>query len=170
MVGSGEAELTLTEYARQVGRLVAQREWVLVTGGRDAGIMKSAIEGAKEVQGSITVGILPDSAVEACQSLDVRVISGVGEARNNIIVLTADAVVACGVRDPGTASEVALAIKAEKPVVLIEPCAATIAFLNHLGATVHVAESPMSAICLIERLLAQEEKARVSTSPGQCDR
>src|SRR6476661_3433035 len=105
--------------ARQLGQLIAERGWVLLTGGRPLGVMAAACAGAKQVPGSLTIGILPDSTGGEGPDIDVAVFTGMGDARNAINVLTSDVVVACGVEGPGTASEVSLALIAQKPVILL---------------------------------------------------
>lgn len=78
--------------------------------------MEAACQGAKE-QGGITVGILPGTdRREANQYVDVPVVTGLGDARNAVVVRSADAVIA--VRGGyGTLSEIGLALKAGRPVV-----------------------------------------------------
>jgi uncharacterized protein (TIGR00725 family) len=88
---------------------------VLVCGGL-GGVMEAACRGAKETGGT-TVGILPgtDRSV-ANPHVDIAVATGLGEARNALVVRAADALVAIG-GGYGTLSEVALALKAGKRVV-----------------------------------------------------
>jgi uncharacterized protein (TIGR00725 family) len=153
IIGTGrEVEPAMTN-AREVGCLIAASGRIVITGGRNAGVMKAANEGANEVSG-LTIGILPKRETEVSPAVDVAIFTDTGEARNNIIVLSADAVVACGVDDPGTASEVALALKAGKPVVLLAAdTAATAFFVGISGENVHVAESPGDALELLENIL-----------------
>ena len=78
--------------------------------------MEAACRGARAAGGT-TVGILPGTdRSEANDYVDVAVATGIGEARNAVVVATADAVVAVG-GEFGTLSEIALALKAETPVV-----------------------------------------------------
>ena len=51
--------------------------------------------------------------------MDIAVFTGMGEARNAINVLSSDVIIACGTEGPGTVSEIALALKAGKPVILL---------------------------------------------------
>jgi uncharacterized protein (TIGR00725 family) len=113
VMGANNPSHSALEAAGRLGRLVAEAGWVLLTGGRPAGVMEAANAGAKAVTGSLTIGILPsDPDGPVSRYVDVAVFTGLGDARNAVNVLSSDVVVACGVEGPGTASEVALAIKA----------------------------------------------------------
>jgi uncharacterized protein (TIGR00725 family) len=106
------AELTIGE---EIGRLIAQAGAVLVCGGM-GGVMEAAAGGAMNAGGT-TVGILPTtSRLDANPYLTVAVATGMGEARNAIVVRTADVVIAVH-GEYGTLSEIALALKMGKPVV-----------------------------------------------------
>jgi uncharacterized protein (TIGR00725 family) len=98
-----------------VGRALAARDAVVVTGGL-AGVMEAACRGARE-GGGTTLGILPGlDRGDANPYVDLAVPTGMGEARNALVVRAADAVVAVG-GGYGTLSEIALALKGGKPVV-----------------------------------------------------
>jgi uncharacterized protein (TIGR00725 family) len=155
MGGSASASSTL-ELARHFGRLAAEAGWVVLTGGRPAGVMEAASSGAKSVPGSLTVGVLPsgpEGPVSA--AVDVAVFTGVGEARNAINVLSSDVVVACGVEGAGTASEVALALKLGRPTILLAPSAEAAAFFRTIEASgsLHQVGSPEAAVEVIEHRL-----------------
>jgi uncharacterized protein (TIGR00725 family) len=78
--------------------------------------MEAACRGAVEA-GGLTVGILPGlDRADANRYVEVAVPTGLGEARNALVVRMADALVAVG-GEYGTLSEIALALKAGKPVV-----------------------------------------------------
>ncbi len=113
----GAAECTPAEevQAAYIGRLLAEQGAVLISGGR-TGVMEAACGGAK-AGGGLTIGVLPgDSADEANRYVDVAIVTGMGEARNAIIVNSADAVIAVG-GEYGTLSEIALALKRGIPVI-----------------------------------------------------
>ena len=98
-----------------MGRTLAARGAVVVCGGR-GGVMEAACRGAKE-GGGATLGILPGlDRAEANPYVDVAVPTGLGEARNALVVRAADALIAVG-GEWGTLSEIALAKRAGKRVV-----------------------------------------------------
>ena len=106
------AELALGE---AVGRGLGEAGAVLVCGGM-GGVMEAAAGGCMKAGGK-TVGILPsDSRLDANPYLTVAVATGLGEARNAVVVRTVDAVIAIH-GEFGTLSELALALKMGKPVV-----------------------------------------------------
>lgn len=113
--GGGEAGGEVCRAAEEVGRELARRGAVVVTGGL-GGAMEAASRGAKEARGT-TIGILPgDDRSDANPWVDVAVATGLGEGRNVVLVRTVDAVVAVA-GEFGTLSEIALALRAGKPVV-----------------------------------------------------
>ncbi len=117
VVGAGEASPAAESEAETVGRLLAERGAVVVCGGL-GGVMAAACRGAKSAGGT-TVGILPGSdRSEANPWVDVAVPTGMGEARNAVVVRTVDAVVAVA-GGYGTLSEMALALRLGRPVVTL---------------------------------------------------
>jgi uncharacterized protein (TIGR00725 family) len=98
-----------------VGRLLAERGATVVCGGL-GGTMEAACRGARAAGGT-TLGLLPGAdRSEANPFVTVAVPTGLGEARNALVVRAADAVIALG-GGYGTLSEIALALKAGKRVV-----------------------------------------------------
>lgn len=115
VIGSWESRSETDEIAFHVGAEIARRGATLVCGGL-SGVMEAACRGAKE-EGGATIGILPGSSVEdANQFVDYAIPSGMGEARNVLVVKSGDGVVAIGGAF-GTLSEIALALKLGKPIV-----------------------------------------------------
>jgi uncharacterized protein (TIGR00725 family) len=114
VVGPGDATAAELTAAVAVGAELARAGVVLVCGGL-GGVMEAACRGAREVGGT-TVGILPGQDRAAANPfVEVAVPTGLGEARNALVVRSADALVAVG-GGYGTLSEIALALKAGKPV------------------------------------------------------
>jgi uncharacterized protein (TIGR00725 family) len=115
VVGAADASAEQCQSAEQVGRRIAEAGAVVVCGGL-GGVMEAACRGARAVGGT-TIGILPGSdRFEANDSVDVAIATGIGEARNAVVVATADALLAVG-GEFGTLSEIALALKAGTPVI-----------------------------------------------------
>jgi uncharacterized protein (TIGR00725 family) len=111
---SGELEPDLTAAAEEVGRLLAEADCVVVTGG-GSGVMAAASRGAAEAGGT-TLGILPgDDRAEANPWVTVAVATGIGELRNGLLVRSVDALVSVG-GSWGTLSEIALACRTGVPV------------------------------------------------------
>jgi uncharacterized protein (TIGR00725 family) len=115
VVGGYDADGVVVELAEEVGRLLAQRSCVVVTGGR-RGVAEAASRGAV-LAGGTTVGILPGTRRdEANPYVTVPVPTGLGETRNALVVMGVDAVIALP-GAYGTLSEVAHALLSDTPVV-----------------------------------------------------
>jgi uncharacterized protein (TIGR00725 family) len=115
VVGSGVGDESVKELAKEVGREIAKAGAVLVTGGL-GGVMESASSGAKEAGGT-TIGIIPGTDKnDANPHVDYVVVTGMGHARNVLVVRSADVVIALP-GGAGTLSEVALATKMGKKVI-----------------------------------------------------
>ena len=144
--GAGQKEM---DDATLIGELVAKAGWCILTGGRVAGVMGAAAKGARTA-GGLTIGILPTpDSLGASPAVDVVLATGLGEARNAVIALSANACVVCGM-NAGTASEVALAIRAKKPVILLRADEVTAKFFRMLDS--EVVRTAMSAGEAIEML------------------
>jgi uncharacterized protein (TIGR00725 family) len=117
VMGGGRAAARDAEAAYELGGLIAREGWVLLNGGRRAGIMQASAKGAAE-HGGLTMGILPDDHGRgASEFIRIPVLTGMGSARNVINVLTSHVVVACP-GGAGTISEIALALKYARTVIL----------------------------------------------------
>ena len=113
--GSAEAATQEEAWAEEVGQLIAEADAVLVCGGL-GGVMDAAARGC-EAGGGASIGILPGERRDAASPhLTVSIPTGLGEARNALVVRAADAVIAIG-GEFGTLSEIALALKLGKPVI-----------------------------------------------------
>ncbi len=154
VMGSGDgSNQEAFSLAHTLGRLIAEEGWVVLSGGRDVGVMKAVNEGAKQVAGSLTVGILPTAGSRASPHVDVVIVTDMHNARNNINVLSSDIVVACGRGGTGTTSEIALALKAGKAVILLGADPDACSFFQKLGKDqIYIAKSPPEAIEIIKRL------------------
>ena len=154
VMGAGKlATVKDTEVAYQLGKSVAQRDWILLTGGRKVGVMDAANKGAKAANG-LTIGVLPGgSTAGISEAVDIPIITDMGNARNNINVLSSHVVIACGI-GLGTASEIALALKNHKSVILLNTTNLTYQFFNSLaGDKIFLARDVDNAIALVEKIL-----------------
>lgn len=156
-MGAGEHATPLDlKNAYELGQQIAEAGWIVLSGGRDAGVMDAVSRGAKS-RGGLTIGILPhiDSSMSA--AIDIPIITDMGNARNNINVLSSQAIVACGM-GAGTASEVALAIKAGKHVILMTKDSRAREFFRSLNpALVSFAETVDIALSQLTVILATQE-------------
>jgi uncharacterized protein (TIGR00725 family) len=154
VIGPGE-EATPRDVADafEVAALAARGGWVVLTGGRAIGVMDAASRGARSAEG-IAIGVLPDAdARAASRALDVAIVTGLGEMRDQVVVLSSDAIVVCGM-SAGTAAETSIAIKAHKPLVLLRPDADVQGFFQRLGGDgVRVAMTPKEAIEVLGRIV-----------------
>ena len=119
VVGSGDTPLSTAavQLAFEVGSEIAIVGAVLICGGR-RGIMQAAAEGARS-HGGMTIGILPGyDRADANPAIEYVIATGMGQARNVIIVASADAVIALE-GEGGTLSEIGLALKLGRPVVAV---------------------------------------------------
>ncbi|HUV30105.1 MAG TPA: TIGR00725 family protein [Acidobacteriota bacterium] len=117
VIGASKCSKKLRDMAALVGRYVAENGGVIVCGGM-GGIMEGAARGAKEA-GGVTIGILPtDNKADANEFIEYIIPTGFGDARNIMVVRSADAVVAFPGKY-GTLSEMAFALLAGKPVISV---------------------------------------------------
>lgn len=152
VMGSGRVlDAAAEANAYLLGRLIAEEGWVLLTGGRATGVMDACSRGASEADG-LVVGVLPDDTLVGASSVvDIAIRTGMGDARNVINVLSSDVVIALP-GGAGTLSEIAHALKACKPVIVVgwDPGAALRASGRVLDAG-----TPADAIALARMLLGE---------------
>lgn len=118
VVGGHSCSKKIYNIAKDLGRRIAREGWTLICGG-SSGVMEAACLGAKE-KGGLTVGILPSfTSEEANKYLDVKIPTGLGYARNILVVRAADVIVAVDGKH-GTLSEIAFAFNDEKRVYGID--------------------------------------------------
>ncbi|NQZ13457.1 MAG: LOG family protein [Alphaproteobacteria bacterium] len=144
------------ENAYTIGQYCAKNNITILTGGSNAGVMEAALKGAKEADGD-TIGVLPFSdKTHASEYADHVIVTSMGSGRNNINVLSSDIVVACGL-EAGTLSEVALAIKGGKIVILMTQKEDAKSFLKNLAPRqVAIANSIGDATTIIEKILGHD--------------
>ncbi len=113
--GSGSCTAETARLAEEVGRQLAENGAIVLCGGL-GGVMEAACRGAKRA-GGVTVGVLPGrNRRDANPYVDIPIVTGMGEARNVIVVSSAQSVIAV-TGGYGTLSEIALALKLGIPVI-----------------------------------------------------
>lgn len=116
--GDSEAEKREKKFAKQIGREIGTRGYVLLTGAR-GGIMLSACKGAKE-EGGLTLGILPSSdKSRANRFTEIVIPTGLGSTRNSLNALTSDYVIVIGGKS-GTLSEIAFSWLYGNPILAVK--------------------------------------------------
>jgi uncharacterized protein (TIGR00725 family) len=114
VIGGAECSDDVRKMAYDLGKKLAERGHTLVCGGL-GGVMEAVCSGASD-GGGATVGILPGEKIEANPWVSIAIATGLGHARNVVIVKSADAVIALP-GEYGTLSEMALALKMGKKVI-----------------------------------------------------
>ena len=139
VIGSGaEHEAT----AEEVGRLLAERGCVVVTGGLDE-VMAAAHRGAKAAGGT-TIAILPGETRGAANPwADHVVVTGVGHARNLAVAASGDAVIAVG-GSWGTVAEIAFAMRLGRPVVVLDGPA--LAGVPQVGSAAEAVDAVLASV------------------------
>ncbi|MFT4945906.1 MAG: hypothetical protein ACI8TL_000134 [Natronomonas sp.] len=139
VIGGSTVTDSVYEQARGVGRLLGTRGHDLVCGGR-GGVMEGVCRGAQETGGH-TTGILPGSdRTTANPYVDTPIATGMGNARNALVVLNGDAVVAID-GSTGTLSELGLALDHGRPVAGLDT--------HRIEGVEHV-DSPQTAVEYVE--------------------
>ena len=118
IIGAGTCADTAYRLARDIGFGIGEKGWTLVCGGL-GGVMEGAAKGCSEA-GGMTIGILPGLNKDSANPyIHVPIPTGLGEGRNILVVRASDVLVAIA-GGYGTLSEIALALKINKPVIGIE--------------------------------------------------
>lgn len=118
VIGAGDAPAAVCKIAFELGREIARHDAILLNGGR-TGVMESAAAGARK-QGGHTIGILPGYDRDAAnRHVEFVIATGIGEARNAVIVASADAIIALA-GEGGTLAEIGFAKKFGKPIVALD--------------------------------------------------
>jgi uncharacterized protein (TIGR00725 family) len=157
VMGGGSVSSNVERDAFRLGELIAERGWVLLNGGRDAGVMAASAAGAHS-KGGLVIGVLPGKDRGGMSpDVDLPIVTGMGSARNNINVLSSDVVIACA-GGAGTISEVALALKANRSVVALN-----LKPLQNIfppNEQIRFVSTPDAAIAAAEKLLAHRKDAK----------
>ena len=139
VIGGSAIDEAEAEIASSLGRLLGQRGHTVVCGGL-GGVMEAVCRGASEVGGH-TIGILPsDRRADANEYVDEAIATGLGHARNALVVMNGDAVIAID-GGGGTLSELGYASVYDRPTVGIG---------THDAEHVEAVETPEAAVKYVE--------------------
>ncbi|WP_136603332.1 TIGR00725 family protein [Salinigranum halophilum] len=146
VVGGSDVDTATRDVARRLGRRLAERGHTVVCGGL-GGVMTAVCDGAVEAGGH-TIGILPGERVdEANEFVQTAIATGLGHARNPLVVMNGDAVVAVA-GSGGTLSEIGFAFVFDRPVAGLR---------THAVEGVHACETPREAVDYVERQVTRRE-------------
>ncbi len=141
VIGGSAIDDDHRDLALAVGRELAARGYTVVCGGR-GGTMAAVCEGAK-LAGGTTIGILPgEDRTAANEYVDVAIATGLGHARNALVPLNGDAVIALP-GSYGTHTEVGFAGIYGRPIV----------GLATEGDDLETVETPTAAVAFVDNAL-----------------
>lgn len=156
VMGPGESASSQNlAIAHALGAFIAQKGWILLSGGRDVGVMQACNRAARQ-QGGLTVALLPSvDRTTASPDVILPLPTGLGHARNVLNIHASDVVVVCGYGfGAGTLSELAIALKTHKPVILISDRSSLQPLLEELDAPgLHSVETLAQATALLDSLV-----------------
>ena len=142
VIGSATVSDEQYQQARAVGAVLGERGHELVCGGR-TGVMEAACAGASNAGGH-TIGILPgESREEANEYVDTAIATGLGNARNVLVVMNGDGVIAVN-GSSGTLSEIGHALDIDRPIAGIDTHA--IDGIEHVESATEAVEYVESAV------------------------
>ncbi|PSQ57379.1 TIGR00725 family protein [Halobacteriales archaeon SW_8_68_21] len=139
VIGGSSIGAETAAVAAELGERLAERSHTVVCGGL-GGVMEAACRGAREANGE-TIGILPtDDRRDANEHVTTPIATGLGHARNALVVLNGDAAIAID-GSHGTLSEIGLALAHGRAVAGLD---------THDVAGVEAVESPVAAVDYVE--------------------
>lgn len=151
VIGGSECSPREAELAEEVGRELARQGAILVCGGL-GGIMEAACKGASS-QGGVTIGILPGGNGKAANSyVQIPIVTNLGEARNVVVVKSAQAVIAIG-GGYGTLSEIGHALRNGIPVIGLNTW--SLSRKGQLDSSIIPAQNPAEAVTKAIKLMTE---------------
>ena len=140
VIGGSSVPSETAAVAEALGERLAKRGHTVVCGGL-GGVMEAVCRGAANVGGE-TIGILPtDRRADANPHVTVPIATGMGHARNALVVLNGDAAIAVD-GSHGTLSEIGMALAHGRAVAGLD---------THGVAGVEAVGSPAEAVAYVER-------------------
>jgi len=151
VIGGSECSPQEAELAEEVGHELARQDVILVCGGL-GGIMEAACKGASS-QGGITIGILPGGNRQAANPyVQIPIVTNLGEARNVVVVKSAQAVIAIG-GGYGTLSEIGHALRNGIPVIGLKTW--SLSRKGQLDSSIIPAQNPTEAVSKAIKLMTE---------------
>ncbi len=145
VIGGANPSPRMASAAEEVGRELARRGAGVVCGGL-GGVMEAACRGAV-LEGGLTVGILPSNRAEdANEWVQIRVPTGIGIARNPLVVRSGSAAIAID-GSYGTLTEIGFALVENIPVVALNSWELAIGG-EAVEKGIHRVETPVEAAAL----------------------
>ena len=142
VIGGSQASKEEVKLAEEVGRELAKQGATLVCGGL-GGIMEAACRGAQS-EGGVTIGILPGGSRQTANPyVQIPIVTNLGEARNVVVVKSAEAVIAIG-GGYGTLSEIGHALRNGIPVVGLNTW--SLSRNGQLDGSIIPAQNPIEAV------------------------
>ena len=162
VIGGSTADISYREISVEVGRLLAERHATVICGGM-TGVMEWVAQGVGEAGGT-TIGILPGySTTSGNRFLTFRLPTGIGYARNFLIIRAADAVIAID-GATGTMSEAAFALTEGKSVIVIGDLG-----IDHTKKDDGIMFHAASAKEAVDLAFREAEKHRLNQEPPDID-
>ena len=142
VIGGSRCSAREAKLAEEVGREIARQGAILICGGL-SGVMEAACKGARS-EGGMTIGILPGDERELANPyVQIPIVTGIGYARNIIVVKSAQAVIAIG-GNYGTLSEISHALQNGMPVIGLNTWA--LSRNDKLDNSIILVQSPAEAV------------------------
>ena len=155
VIGGSQASKEEVKLAEKVGRELAKQGATLVCGGL-GGIMEAACRGAQS-EGGVTIGILPGKNRQAANPyIQIPIVTNLGEARNVVVVKSAEAVIAIG-GGYGTLSEIGHALRNGIPVVGLNTW--SLSRNGQLDDSIILAQNPIEAVSKALSLVTRANQA-----------
>ncbi len=155
VIGGSQASKEEVKLAEKVGRELAKQGATLVCGGL-GGIMEAACRGAQS-EGGVTIGILPGKNRQAANPyIQIPIVTNLGEARNVVVVKSAEAVIAIG-GGYGTLSEIGHALRNGIPVIGLNTW--SLSKNGQLDDSIIPAQNPIEAVNIALSLVTQANQA-----------
>lgn len=152
IIGGHAVPPDLYALAEEIGLRIAQKGWDVVCGGL-TGVMEAVCKGAREAGGH-TIGIIPTSdRRDANRYVEIPIVTGIGFARNLMVVLNGDAVLAID-GSYGTLSEIGFALLYHREIVGIR---------TYAVEGVRPVETAADAVAALEEILESERRLRIPT-------